>query len=128
MESQILIEEGQTSLEARVLDQNSNAGLLMCHPHPLHGGTMDNKVVTTVTRAARNIGLNTLRFNYRGVGSSGGDMQGSYSSSHGEIEDVYAVFEYTKTTLGWERLILAGFSFGAAIVIRPKNANPYCCC
>ena len=48
-------------------------GLLMCHPHPLFDGTMDNKVVTTVTRAASELGLPTLRFNFRGVGHSAGE-------------------------------------------------------
>ena len=75
--------EGQ--LDARVMEiDGARTGLVMCHPHPLFSGTMDNKVVTTAARAAKGLGLNTLRFNFRGVGSSDGE----HDHGVGEQQDV----------------------------------------
>lgn len=102
---------GGISLEAKILDQGTSAGLIMCHPHPLFSGTMDNKVVTTAIRAARDVGLNTLRFNFRGVGNS----TGQHDNGQGEQEDVATAVRYARDTLGWEKIILAGFSFGAGV-------------
>lgn len=99
------------TLEARILDQGSSVGLIMCHPHPLFSGTMDNKVVTTVVRAARDLGMNTLRFNFRGTGAS----EGSHDEGRGEVDDVLSVCRYVRDTLGWQQVILAGFSFGAGM-------------
>ena len=99
------------ALEARVQLQGSSCGLLMCHPHPLFSGTMDNKVVTTVTRAARDLGLSTLRFNFRGVGES----EGQHDNGRGEVEDVLAAVRFAQEELGWDKVILAGFSFGAGM-------------
>src|SRR5690554_7777495 len=67
----------------------------MCHPHPLFQGTMDNKVVTTVTRAAAELGLPTLRFNFRGVGKS----EGEHDNGRGEQQDVLSVIKYAKEQL-----------------------------
>ena len=86
-------------------------GVLMCHPHPLFHGTMDNKVVTTVTRTLAAQGLPTLRFNFRGVGNSAGQ----HDHGRGEQDDVLAVLNFARTELGWEQVILAGFSFGAGM-------------
>ena len=86
---------------------------VVCHPHPQHGGTMDNKVVTTLVRSLHLAGLGVLRFNFRGVGSSDGE----YAEGDGEAEDLAAVVEHLRTT-GVERIWLAGFSFGAWISIR----------
>lgn len=98
-------------LDARVHNQNPVAGLIMCHPHPLFAGTMDNKVVTTVVRSARDLGLSTLRFNFRGTGNS----EGTHDHGRGEVEDVLSVLRYAHDTLGWQKVILAGFSFGAGM-------------
>lgn len=99
-------------LEARVVAAGqTEVGLLMCHPHPLFQGTMDNKVVTTVTRAAAGLGLPTLRFNFRGVGNSAG----THDYGNGEQDDVLAALNYVQTQLGWKKVILAGFSFGAGM-------------
>ena len=100
------------ALDARVMEiEGVNIGLVMCHPHPLFSGTMDNKVVTTAVRAAKGLGLNTLRFNFRGVG----DSEGAHDNGVGEQHDVAAVVHYARETLGWETIILAGFSFGAGM-------------
>ena len=87
---------------------------VVCHPHPLYGGTMENKVVYTVARALQSAGIATLRFNFRGVGAS----QGSYDGGNGEIEDAAAVAESGAGRWPGRRLMLAGFSFGAFVALR----------
>lgn len=84
---------------------------VVCHPHPLHGGTMLNKVVHTVSRALNELGLPTLRFNYRGVGASGG----SYAEGIGETDDVLAAAGWMANRYPGIPLWLAGFSFGAVV-------------
>ena len=81
---------------------------VIAHPHPLFGGTMDNKVVQTVARAFVQAGWCALRFNFRGVGNS----QGSYDEGLGELDDMLAVVE-ARAANG--PLALAGFSFGAFV-------------
>ncbi|MAD46516.1 MAG: alpha/beta hydrolase [Oceanospirillaceae bacterium] len=99
-------------LEGRLAEaEQTQLGVLMCHPHPLHQGTMNNKVVTTVTRTAASLGLPSLRFNFRGVGAS----DGQHDHGKGEQEDVLAALDYVLNTLGWEKVIMAGFSFGAGM-------------
>ncbi|OGT46375.1 MAG: alpha/beta hydrolase [Gammaproteobacteria bacterium RIFCSPHIGHO2_12_FULL_41_20] len=87
------------------------ATAIICHPHPLFGGTMQNKVVTTLSRAFHNLGLCTVRFNFRGVGKS----TGHYAEGVGEIEDLLAVIQWTKQANPDSILWLSGFSFGAYI-------------
>lgn len=87
----------------------ANPVAVVCHPHPLHGGTMDNKVVTTVARAFRDAGCSVLRFNFRGTGSSGG----AHDHGRGEVEDLLAVLAWLQETHGVRQVRLAGFSFGA---------------
>jgi len=82
---------------------------LLCHPHPLHGGTMDNKVVQTVARALVQLGCTTVRFNFRGVGAS----EGSWGEGPGEIDDAAAVL--TAHHHSGQALVLAGFSFGGYV-------------
>jgi alpha/beta superfamily hydrolase len=82
---------------------------VICHPHPLHGGTMDNKVVQTVARALVQRGWRTVRFNFRGVGTSGG----TWDEGRGEVDDALAVIAAHRV-LG-EPLVLGGFSFGGYV-------------
>src|SRR6185437_198476 len=86
---------------------------IICHPHPLHQGTMHNKVVTTIVRAWQKMGLATIRFNFRGVGQS----EGTYGDEVGEVEDLKAVIHWLRRQQrGKElKLWLGGFSFGALI-------------
>lgn len=84
---------------------------VICHPHPQHGGTMQNKVVTTLAKAFQGLGVTTVRFNFRGVGKS----QGAYDFGRGEVEDVLAVVKWMQTEMGKKELWVAGFSFGAFI-------------
>ena len=87
---------------------------IICHPHPQQGGTMDNKVVTTLLRAYRDIGIQVLRFNFRGVGKS----EGVFDNSVGELDDLFAVIHWVKNTLPDCAILLAGFSFGSSIAAR----------
>jgi len=107
------------ALEARV-QQQGTTGLLMCHPHPLFDGTMNNKVVTTATRTATRLGLSTLRFNFRGVGQSPGE----HDHGQGEVADVLAALRYARDQLGWQRIFLAGFSFGAGMACLASLQQP----
>lgn len=84
---------------------------IICHPHPLYGGTMNNKVVTTTARTLRHMGMITVRFNFRGVGQS----EGQYAEAKGELDDLKAVMAWVKSALPKQQLWLAGFSFGSFI-------------
>jgi uncharacterized protein len=84
---------------------------LICHPHPLHGGSLDNKVVFTLARACRDSGIVAVRFNFRGVGSSAG----VHDNGAGELDDANIVLSCLHLELPELPVILAGFSFGAAI-------------
>jgi len=86
---------------------------LICHPHPLYGGTMDNKVVTTLVRTAAALGAATVRFNFRGVGAS----EGRHDDGHGETGDVLAVIDWAAGRWPGARLWLCGFSFGAYVAL-----------
>jgi uncharacterized protein len=94
---------------------------VVCHPHPLYGGTMTNKVVHTVARSMQEQGLPTLRFNYRGVGQS----QGSYDEGWGETDDALAVIAWGRDRWPRAPLILAGFSFGSMVALHAApSAQP----
>lgn len=82
---------------------------VLCHPHPLHGGTMDNKVVQTLARAAVLCGWRAVRFNFRGIGGSGG----SWDAGRGEIDDALAVVAHFRAA--GEPLVMGGFSFGGYV-------------
>ena len=92
---------------------------LIAHPHPLFGGTMDNKVVQTMARAAVACGWEAIRFNFRGVGAS----EGAYDEGRGEVDDARAVLDFCATPWQAERanvqaipVVLAGFSFGSHVI------------
>jgi hypothetical protein len=87
---------------------------VICHPHPLHGGTLQNKVVHTLARSFQQLGLPTLRFNYRGVGASGG----AYDHGRGETDDALAIIEWGAQRWPGAAVSLAGFSFGALVALR----------
>jgi alpha/beta superfamily hydrolase len=84
---------------------------VICHPHPLFGGTMNNKVISTVARAFGDLGLSTVRFNFRGVGKS----SGVFNEGVGEVQDVLDVAKWALAACPDSELWLAGFSFGAAM-------------
>jgi hypothetical protein len=87
---------------------------VVCHPHPLYGGAMTNKVVYTLVSCALKAGLVAVRFNFRGVGRSGG----VHDESRGETLDAIAVAEWMRTRLPGAATVLAGFSFGAYVSLK----------
>lgn len=87
---------------------------LVCHPHPLYGGTMHNKVVYRIARGLRHTGAVVLRFNFRGVGRS----QGSHAHGEGELEDARAALNWLRVRYPGLPFELAGFSFGSRVVTR----------
>ncbi|HDZ56583.1 MAG TPA: alpha/beta fold hydrolase [Pseudomonas xinjiangensis] len=111
-EERLLIEGPAGPLELVVTrGDDPTAVAVICHPHPLHGGTLHNKVVHTLMRAARDQGASTVRFNFRGVGKSGGE----HAAGQGEIDDCLAVIDWAHGHLGAEPLWLMGFSFGGYV-------------
>jgi uncharacterized protein len=96
---------------------------LIAHPHPLYGGTLDNKVVQTLAKAFVALGYCALRLNFRGVGAS----DGVFDEGHGEVEDFLALADYGRRTYGEGELAIGGFSFGgfvaasAAQQLAPKH-------
>lgn len=85
--------------------------MVICHPHPLHGGTLDNKVVQTLARAGLQSHCRTLRFNFRGVGASAG----TWDEGRGEVDDALAVVAAGRADAPSLPLVLAGFSFGGFV-------------
>ena len=86
---------------------------IVAHPHPLFGGTMDNKVVTSMARAFGDAGAATWRFNFRGVGES----EGMHDEGRGETEDMLKVIEHARALNPGLPLWLCGFSFGGAVTL-----------
>ena len=95
-------------------EEERPATIVICHPHPLHGGTMHNKVVTIIERSMRELGLRTIRFNFRGAGES----EGEHDEGYGETDDLFAVTEWVRRTRPNDELWLGGFSFGSFITLR----------
>jgi alpha/beta superfamily hydrolase len=92
---------------------------LVCHPHPLFGGTMHNKVVYQAAKALHECGAPVLRFNFRGVGLS----EGIYDKGMGERDDVRAALDYVAREFPGRPIVLAGFSFGAFVGLRVGCAD-----
>jgi len=92
---------------------------LVCHPHPLYGGTLHNKVVFHAMKALHSFGFPVLRFNFRGVGLS----EGEHDHGVGEVEDVRAALDWLEHEYTLP-IIFAGFSFGAAVGLRVACSDP----
>jgi alpha/beta superfamily hydrolase len=90
---------------------------VICHPHPLYGGSMTNKVVHIVANTFGELGLPTLRFNFRGVGHS----QGRFDQGRGEVQDLVAVCQWFRRRYPKSPLWLAGFSFGAFVAFQAHH-------
>lgn len=103
---------------AEALDPSAIA--VVCHPHPLHEGTMNNKVVHTLARSFAKRGIPAMRFNFRGVGGS----SGSYDAGDGEVDDALAVADELRARFGDRPLWLAGFSFGSFVALRAAARTP----
>ena len=111
------------AVEARVAaPPTPRGGVVICHPHPLYGGDMDNPVVVRLVEVSNDLGLATIRFNFRGTG----DSTGVHDHGTGEQRDVEAALARLAALVGAERpLFLAGYSFGAAVVatVAPRHAD-----
>lgn len=115
----VLLDGAAGAIEVFVEPHDAAAGIaLIAHPHPLYGGTADNKVVTTLARTFRELGYATLRSNFRGVGGSGG----THDNGIGETDDLLTVHAYARQRFGELPLALAGFSFGAFVTTRLAKA------
>ncbi|RAU46974.1 MULTISPECIES: alpha/beta fold hydrolase [unclassified Pseudomonas] len=111
-ETPVFIDGPVGQLEALYLDLEEAKGLaLICHPNPVQGGTMLNKVVSTLQRTARDAGYITLRFNYRGVGESAG----SSDMGQGEVDDAEAAAVWLREKHPDLPMTLFGFSFGGFV-------------
>ena len=108
-------------IEAIVEDPELSTGhyAVICHPHPVYGGTMDNKVVTTVARALHQCSISTVRFNFRGVGGS----RGVFDNGIGETDDAAAVAAFAAARWPGRAMIIAGFSFGGYVALRLARRN-----
>ena len=120
-ETRILLRGQAGAIELLVNGVESPRALaLICHPHPLHGGSMENKVVFTLARACRDSNIIAVRFNFRGVGSS----EGVHDDGMGELDDANAILKKLHSALPDLPVILAGFSFGAAIAAQLAQTVP----
>ena len=106
---------GAIELACGVPEADARNGIaIICHPNPLQGGTMFNKVVTTLDRGLLELGLTTVRFNFRGIGKS----EGVHDEGRGEADDLVAIAEWVRREKPDALLWLAGFSFGSYVVLR----------
>lgn len=106
LEVQMILQSGERSTKDNLA--------IICHPNPTQGGTMSNKVVSTLYRYCRDVGMDVLRFNFRGVGRSTGRV----GTGDGEFLDALTVLKFALTQTKARRLWLAGFSFGGYVACR----------
>jgi uncharacterized protein len=101
-------------------DERNGEVAIVCHPHPLHGGTMHTHVVFHIAKALRERGFAVLRFNFRGVGRS----TGSYDEGRGEQDDVRAALEFMSARYPDAPVLMAGFSFGSVMATKVSQTDP----
>jgi alpha/beta superfamily hydrolase len=115
-EIQVSFRSGDLTLEGLLANPGANApAAVVCHPHPLHGGSMYNNVVDAILAAMWQAGYATLRFNFRGVGAS----EGEHDGGPGEVDDSVAAMTYLLAQPGVrkEGAVMAGYSFGAMVAV-----------
>ncbi len=116
-EESVNISSGELKLEGLMArPAGSSRAAVVCHPHPLYGGSMHNNVVEAILEALWKLGYTTLRFNFRGVGAS----EGEHSGGVGEADDAKAAMRFllTQPAIASDATIMAGYSFGAAVAMR----------
>ena len=123
-DGQVSFPSGELNLEGEwhlPQGRGSFPAVVVCHPHPLYGGSMNNNVVYSVCLALTESNIAALRFNFRGVEGS----QGSYDSGEGEAEDIAVALSYVCSQPGVDpaRLGLCGYSFGAGVALRAATGN-----
>lgn len=114
----VFFQSGALNLEGRLVSPRraeTGAGVVICHPHPLYGGSMDNNVVYAVSKALAEKGITSLCFNFRGVGRS----EGLHDDGRGEIDDTLAAIAFLAgcSEIDSGRVGLAGYSFGGAVAL-----------
>ena len=119
MTSRYIIPGPAGNLEAMVNDSDGGSWVILCHPHPLYGGSMFDAVLDTVEQALTPMNLRTLRFNFRGVGSS----EGEYDNGEGEVNDLLSVVEWLRQAKNPSILSVAGYSFGSVVASRGVANN-----
>jgi len=125
VDQKIVVDGPAGQLEVVITDpgEQRNGYAIVAHPHPLHGGTLDNKVVQTLAKSFYGLGYAAVRFNFRGVGAS----DGVFDDGRGEVDDLLAVEAYASALFGSVDKALAGFSFGsfvaaaAAAQLKPRR-------
>ncbi len=118
---EVLLEEPAGGVGEKSGERCSDRVAVLCHPHPLHQGTMLNKVVHMLSRAMVELGMPAIRFNFRGVGAS----EGRYAQGIGETEDALAICRWAVERYRGAELWLGGFSFGAMVACRAAlTADP----
>jgi hypothetical protein len=116
---EFLIESSAGQLEVLVSyppasDTTSIPYIIICHPHPLYGGTLDNKVVYMIASTFNQLGAGSVRFNFRGVGKS----SGNFDYGKGEVDDLQTIATWLATQRSVKELWLAGYSFGGYIALK----------
>jgi len=108
--------QGQIEIRQYQASRTEVTGTLaiICHPHPLYGGSMDNKVVYMINKALLELGADTLQFNFRGVGNS----SGIHDHGRGESDDLCFLVDWAQQQTSINTLWLAGFSFGSYVALR----------
>ena len=122
MEERVTFAVGDITLEGllAIPAKPASVGVVVCHPHPLYGGEMHNNVVTALTDGFARAGIATLRFNFRGVGGSGG----RHDEGNGEQDDVKGAVGYLLSRLQVATVAVAGYSFGSFVGLRAGAADP----
>jgi hypothetical protein len=121
-ESRITFPCGDLKLEGLLTlpEREAPGAAVVCHPHPMYGGSMHNNVVEAVLEALWRRQLATLRFNFRGVG----DSEGEYDGGEGELDDVREAVAFLAGKAGVKSVLLAGYSFGASVSLRAGLTDP----
>jgi len=120
--SSFLINAGSVQLEALLREPAGElrGAAVVCHPHPVYGGTMDNRVVYRTAKAAAQHGYAALRFNFRGAGKS----TGQFDQGIGEREDAAAALRWVEDRYPGRDLVMAGYSFGSWVGLEVGNSAP----
>ena len=120
MDARIILNSGDISLEGLYTERSDAHAAIIAHPHPLYGGDMHNPVVAAIAEAYQNQGWSTLRFNFRGVGASGG----RFDDGQGEQEDLQGVIDHLQSK-GFQQIDLSGYSFGAWVISHWTQHRPH---
>lgn len=122
MEEQVRFSVGDLTLEGllAVPARTPRVGVVVCHPHPLFGGEMRNNVVTALVDAFGRAGFATLRFNFRGVGTSGG----THDEGRAEVDDVKGAVTFLASRVSAPSIAVAGYSFGSIVGMRAGADDP----